>query len=95
MTKTAHTQGPWRFQKYSSQIWGGTYPSDKCVMTVRGVCCGDPELEISDADVALITAAPEMYEYLAHFRDNTSELIIGKQSWDALNAILTKATGEA
>lgn len=64
MAERAHTPGPWEW--IGSSIDGPEHAEVMGVETECGACCqgGWPKITISDADRALILAAPALYTAL-------------------------------
>lgn len=98
MSELKATPGPWLVDDmtvYALQdsVWMGL-PSkeNRFFACVQGPKCPADELE---ANANLIAAAPEMYEALQAFIDNSSCQVNFPHECEAAEAVLQKARGEA
>jgi hypothetical protein len=89
MSEAKFTKGPWVISRRSSGLFEEIGPLS------ADDYAGASWLDISSADAALISAAPDLYEALNELTDWADTYAMGHTVTDNARAALAKARGEA
>jgi hypothetical protein len=93
--ETKFTPGPWKW--WTSCSWKRLKTTDRNETVVLEPYASrsdnHPDCMVSDADMALIAAAPELYEALQRALDMV-DTDYGPPNWDWIRGVLKKARGE-
>lgn len=97
MSNEKFTPGPWVVIKLFRQETGAlaiVHDQSGDTVTICDVIDDKDHPEIADADAALISAAPEMYDWLNWLIENGMLTIVNPNDRDKIKSVLKKARGE-
>ena len=99
MTEAKHTPGPWEWwtscswKRLTSKDANGRWLREGNVLCPAIASDGHPVLNVSEDDMALIAAAPDLLAALKVVAGSENWRCFAENEWDIVNAAIAKAEG--